>query len=155
MPWWLRTRSSEHRRSRVGIDADPTESGLKRGRDRIFVDGLLDPHCPLGHKTKLQQLFQNLISNAVKFIDKDKGLIQIDFKEEKDHFEFSIKDNGMGIEKKFFDKIFKIFHSLNKNKESTGIGLSIVKKIVDLHEGKIWLESELEKGTTFYFTLKK
>ena len=108
-----------------------------------------------GHKTKLQQLFQNLISNAVKFIDKDKGLIQIDFKEEKDHFEFSIKDNGMGIEKKFFDKIFKIFHSLNKNKESTGIGLSIVKKIVDLHEGKIWLESELEKGTTFYFTLKK
>lgn len=108
-----------------------------------------------GDKTKLQQLFQNLISNAVKFIDKPKGTININVKSIGDYYEFSIADNGMGIEKKFHDKIFKIFHSLNKSKESTGIGLSIVKKIVDLHEGQIWLESELEKGTTFYFTLKK
>jgi len=57
--------------------------------------------------------------------------------------------------KKFHDKIFKIFHSLNKSKDSTGVGLSIVKKIVDLHKCEIWLESELNKGTTFYFTLKK
>jgi len=58
-------------------------------------------------------------------------------------------------DKKFHNKIFKIFHSLNKSKDSTGIGLSIVKKIVDLHEGEIWLESEPNIGSTFYFTLKK
>ena len=108
-----------------------------------------------GDKTKLQQLFQNLISNAVKFIDKEKGSIIINVEELKTHYKFSIQDNGIGIDKKFHDKIFKIFHSLNKSKDSTGIGLSIVKKIVDLHGGEIWLDSEPHVGTTFYFTLKK
>ena len=82
-------------------------------------------------------------------------MITIDFEDLKSHYKFSIKDNGIGIEKQFHDKIFKIFHALNKSKDSTGIGLSIVKKIVDLHEGQIWLESEVNVGTTFYFTLKK
>jgi PAS domain S-box-containing protein len=108
-----------------------------------------------GDKTKLQQLFQNLISNAVKFIDKEKGLVQVKCLERSTFYQFSVSDNGMGIEKRFHDKIFKIFHSLNKSKESTGIGLSIVKKIVDLHEGKLWLESEPGKGTTFHFTLRR
>ncbi|MEP5340850.1 MAG: PAS domain S-box protein [Algibacter sp.] len=108
-----------------------------------------------GDKTKLQQLFQNLIGNAIKFINKEEGFIKIDVEELKSHYQFSIEDNGMGIDKKFHDKIFKIFHALNKSKDSTGIGLSIVKKIVDLHDGDIWLESEPEKGTTFFFTLKK
>ncbi|MDP5157675.1 MAG: PAS domain S-box protein [Flaviramulus sp.] len=108
-----------------------------------------------GHKTKLQQLFQNLISNAIKFIDKDKGVIKINVEDLNTHYKFSVKDNGMGIEEKFHDKIFKIFHALNKSKDSTGIGLSIVKKIVELHDGEIWLESEPKIGTTFYFTLKK
>ncbi|RCW93928.1 PAS domain-containing sensor histidine kinase [Winogradskyella arenosi] len=108
-----------------------------------------------GDATKLQQLFQNLISNAIKFIDKEDGRIIIDFEDLKSHYKFSIQDNGMGIEKQYHDKIFKIFHALNKSKDSTGIGLSIVKKIVDLHEGQIWLESEPQVGTTFYFTLKK
>ena len=108
-----------------------------------------------GDRTKLQQLFQNLIENAVKFMDKDKGLIEIDFKEQKKHYEFSIKDNGIGIDKKFYKKVFKIFHSLKESKNSSGIGLSIVKKIVALHSGKVWIESKLNIGTTFYFTLKK
>ncbi|MFI1773296.1 PAS domain-containing sensor histidine kinase [Thalassobellus citreus] len=108
-----------------------------------------------GHKTKLQQLFQNLISNAIKFIDKDKGTVEIDFKDKGAYYEFSIKDNGIGIEEKYHDQIFKIFHSLNKSKESSGIGLSIVKKIVDLYEGNVWIESEYGIGSTFYFTLKK
>jgi signal transduction histidine kinase len=108
-----------------------------------------------GDKTKLQQLFQNLISNAVKFIDKPKGQITINVKSMDGYYEFSIADNGIGIEEQYHDKIFKIFHALNKSKESTGIGLSIVKKIVNLHQGKIWVESELGKGATFYFTLKK
>lgn len=108
-----------------------------------------------GDKTKLQQLFQNLISNAVKFIDKPKGKINVKCEEVSDYYQFSISDNGIGIEEKYHEKIFKIFHSLNKSKDSTGVGLSIVKKIVDLHDGKIWLESNPREGTTFYFTLKK
>jgi len=112
------------------------------------------PHVK-GDKTKLQQVFQNLISNAVKFIDKDKGSIIIDVEDLQSHYKFSIQDNGIGIDKKFHHKIFKIFHSLKKSEDSSGIGLSIVKKIVDLHEGEIWLDSEPNIGTTFYFTLKK
>ena len=108
-----------------------------------------------GDRVKFQQLFQNLISNAVKFINKEKGLIEIDVIEQKTTYLFSIKDNGMGIDKKYHDKIFKIFHSLNKSKDSTGIGLSIVKKIVNLYKGKIWLESIPGEGTTFYFTISK
>ena len=108
-----------------------------------------------GDKTKLQQVFLNLITNAIKFSDKSKGHIEIDFVPKGKYYEFSVKDNGIGIDKKYHDKIFKIFHTLNRNKDSTGIGLSIVKKIVNLHGGDIWLESELKKGTTFYFTLKK
>jgi light-regulated signal transduction histidine kinase (bacteriophytochrome) len=108
-----------------------------------------------GDPTKFQQLFQNLLSNAIKFCDKENGIVAVDFTEETTHFQFSIRDNGIGIEKKFHDRIFKIFHSLKKSKESSGIGLSIVKRIVDLYEGEIWLESELGEGTTFFFTIKK
>ncbi len=108
-----------------------------------------------GFKTKLEQLFQNLIGNAIKFIDKEKGFIEIDVKETPSYYEFSIKDNGIGIDKKYHEKIFKIFNSLTKRKDSTGIGLSIVKKILDIHHGEIWLESVVGEFTTFYFTLKK
>lgn len=106
-------------------------------------------------KVKIQQIFQNLISNSIKFIDKEKGLISVNCKEEKTFYEFSIKDNGIGIDEKYHNKIFNIFQSLNKSKESTGVGLSIVKKIIKLYGGEIWLESEPNIGTTFYFTLKK
>lgn len=108
-----------------------------------------------GERLKLQQLFQNLISNAIKFNDKDQGLIEIDVIEEVSYYQFSVRDNGIGINEKYFDKIFKIFHSLTDNKESTGIGLSIVKKIVDLYKGEIWVESAVGEHTTFYFTIKK
>ena len=108
-----------------------------------------------GERAKLQQLFQNLISNAIKFNNKERGLIEIDVSDKKSFYQFSIRDNGLGIEKKYHEKIFKIFHSLNKSKDSSGIGLSIVKEIVDMYHGEIWLESQLDKGTTFYFTIKK
>lgn len=108
-----------------------------------------------GDKIKFQQLFQNLIGNAIKFSNKEKALINIDFQELQSSYKFSIQDNGIGIEKRYFDKIFKIFQSLKKSEDSSGIGLSIVKKIVDIYKGEIWLESEINKGTTFYFTIKK
>ena len=109
----------------------------------------------LGDPIRLQQLFQNLINNAIQHIDKEKGLVEVGVVEHLSYYQFSIKDNGIGIEKQYHNKIFKIFQSLNTHNESTGIGLSIVKKIVDLYKGEIWLESEVGVGTTFYFTLIK
>ena len=108
-----------------------------------------------GDKIKFQQLFQNLIANAVKFNNKENGFVSIHVEDLKSFYKFSIKDNGIGIEQRNYEKIFKIFQSLKKSDNSSGIGLSIVKKIVDIYKGEIWLESELDKGTTFYFTLKK
>lgn len=108
-----------------------------------------------GDRIKLQQLFQNLISNAIKFNDKDKGIIQIDVLEEESYYQFSIKDNGIGIDKRYHKKIFNIFQVLDNDKSSTGIGLAIVKKIVSQYDGEIWVKSELGKGSTFFFTLKK
>ena len=108
-----------------------------------------------GDRTRLKQLFQNLISNAVKHNDKKKGVVLISYSKSKTHHKFSIKDNGVGIEKKYFEKIFEIFQSLHISDQSTGIGLSIVKKIIDLYNGDIWVESELGKGSTFHFTIKK
>lgn len=108
-----------------------------------------------GESIKFQQLFQNLISNAIKFNNKEIGLIEIDVTDKVSYYQFSVKDNGIGINEKYFDKIFKIFHSLTDNKESTGVGLSIVKKIVDLYNGEIWVESTEDINTTFHFTIKK
>lgn len=108
-----------------------------------------------GDATKFQQLFQNLIANAIKFSDKKEAIINVDVEEHQSFYKFSVQDNGIGIEKRHFDKIFKIFQSLKKSKDSSGIGLSIVKKIVDIYKGEIWLESEINVGTTFYFTIKK
>ena len=104
---------------------------------------------------RMQQLFQNIISNAVMYIDKEKGLVEVASEQDKTHWVFSITDNGMGIPKEYHEKIFKVFQSLGKSEQSTGIGLSIVKKIVELYEGTVWLESEEDKGTTFYFSIKK
>jgi len=108
-----------------------------------------------GDKIKFQQLFQNLIGNAIKFSRTDSAIINIDYEELEFYHKFSVQDNGIGIEKRHFDKIFKIFQFLKKSENSSGIGLSIVKKIVNIYKGDIWLESEINKGTTFYFTIKK
>lgn len=108
-----------------------------------------------GDKFRLQQLFQNLLSNAIKYIDKEEGQVVVDCVSEGNYWKFSVKDNGVGIEKKYFKKIFKVFQVLEEGENSTGVGLSIVKKIIDLYKGKVWLESSKDKGTTFYFTLLK
>ncbi len=107
--------------------------------------------------TRLAQIFQNLLSNAIKYIDKPEGKIHIDYTEDPDNWTFSISDNGPGIEEEHFDTIFGIFQTLNSRDEceSTGIGLSIIKKNVEAVGGKIWLTSELGKGSTFSFTIPK
>jgi|GEM_PF-2196321 PAS domain S-box-containing protein len=108
-------------------------------------------------KLRIEQVFQNLISNAINYNDKRKGSIEISHEESPTHFLFKVKDNGMGIEQRHFDKVFQIFQTLNTRDtyESTGIGLAIVKKIVTSHKGTIYLESEPTKGTTFIFTIQK
>ncbi|WP_299260251.1 ATP-binding protein [uncultured Aquimarina sp.] len=110
-----------------------------------------------GDKLRIQQIFQNLLSNAISSINKEKGIIEIGtIPYDKEGFwQFYVKDNGKGISKKYHEKIFQMFQSIDDSKASTGIGLSIVQKIVAHYGGKIWLESALEEGTTFYFTLKK
>ena len=106
-------------------------------------------------RTKMHQLLQNLIGNAVMHIKRKEGVVTISSNETNTHWQFSVMDNGIGIPKEYHEKIFKIFQSIGNEERSTGIGLSIVKKIIDLYEGKIWLESEEDVGTTFHFTIKK
>lgn len=112
----------------------------------------------IAEETRIKQLFQNLLSNALKFIDKPQGIIRIDVSSQEEVWKFSISDNGRGIETKNLSKIFQIFQKFTTDEtenESTGIGLSVVKKIVELYGGAIWVESETEKGSTFWFTLAK
>lgn len=108
-----------------------------------------------GNKVRMQQLFQNLISNAIRYNDKEKGIIKIRYTEVVNGYVFSVKDNGIGISKKYHQQIFKMFNRLTNHIDSTGIGLSIVKKIVDLYGGKIWLESLENEGTEFFIQLKR
>lgn len=108
----------------------------------------------MGESTRVQQVFQNLLSNAIKFMDKPQGVIRIGCTRDNGCWKFSVADNGPGIEERHFTKIFQIFQTLSARDsyESTGIGLTIVKKIVEMHGGKIWLESKVGVGTTFFFT---
>jgi PAS domain S-box-containing protein len=108
-------------------------------------------------RTQILQVFQNLLSNAVKYIDKPKGQIKIGCVEKDAFWKFSVTDNGPGIEKRHFDRIFKLFQTLSPGDgvENTGIGLSIVKKIVEINGGSVSVESEVGKGSTFVFTLPK
>ncbi len=108
-------------------------------------------------ETRITQVFQNLLSNAVKYMDKPKGRIGINCIEENEYWKFSVTDNGPGIEEKHFERIFKIFQTLSSRDEyeSTGVGLTVVKKIVEMYGGRIWVESEVGKGSTFFFTLSK
>lgn len=108
-----------------------------------------------GNAWRFNQIFQNLIQNAVKYNDKAVGVIQVGFSDQKDHFKFFVKDNGIGIKSAYFDKIFKVFTKLESVSSSSGIGLSTVKKIVEFYKGKIWLESQEKVGTTFYFSIPK
>ncbi|MES2138858.1 MAG: PAS domain S-box protein [Bacteroidota bacterium] len=111
-----------------------------------------------GNELQLKKLFQNLIDNAIKFRKKNSiPEINIIVQEKETEYVFAVKDNGIGIEEKYVNKIFVLFQRLNSETEysGTGIGLAICKKIVALHGGKIWVESKLGEGCVFYFTLLK
>jgi signal transduction histidine kinase len=108
-------------------------------------------------KFHVARIFRNLISNAIKFMDKPKGRIEITRMDKEDFWAFSVKDNGPGIDNKYFAKIFRPFQTLNikDEVETTGVGLALVKKIVDMYDGAVWVESEPGIGSTFFFALPK
>lgn len=111
-----------------------------------------------GHEALLHQLLQNLIANALKFQKPDQvPCVQVTVMERPSQWEFAVADNGIGIKEDNFEEIFAIFRRLHSTDiyKGTGLGLAVCKQIVELHGGKIWLTSQPNIGTTFYFTLLK
>ncbi len=118
---------------------------------------VLDAELPtvVVDRIHMVQIFRGLLDNAVKYMDKPEGVIRVHGVEEGQLWKFSVSDNGPGIERKYFEKIFKMFQTLapRDEVEATGVGLAIAKRIVELYDGKIWVESILGQGSTFFFTL--
>jgi len=126
---------------------------IKEKKAEIIADKLPEIFAD---ENQMISVFQNLLSNAIKFCIKDKKpIIHISVKKEKNNWLFSIKDNGIGIDKEFSEKVFVIFQRLHTKDiyDGTGIGLSVTKKIIERHKGKLWFKSEINVGTTFFINL--
>ncbi|TAE58266.1 MAG: GAF domain-containing protein [Nostocales cyanobacterium] len=135
------------------------EKALSNLRNRISETHTTITHDPLpaimADGTQIMQLFLNLIGNAIKFRSYEPPQIHIGAERLEDDWLFSVRDNGIGIDPQFSDRIFIIFQRLHTRDEypGTGMGLAICKKIIECHRGKIWVESQLGQGATFYFTI--
>jgi PAS domain S-box-containing protein len=133
-------------------------SYLQPGIEENDVDLKLGEILPVtADRDQLVQVFQNLVSNAIKYRDERPLTIKIDSRMDGDDVQFTVSDNGIGFEQKHAERIFIIFKQLHSRQEyeGTGIGLAIVKKIIELHGGRIWAEGKPGKGATFHFTLPK
>jgi light-regulated signal transduction histidine kinase (bacteriophytochrome) len=156
--------------SRIGTRGKPFEAidseyALKQALNNLQVaieeSGALVTYDPLPNvladSSQLTQLFQNLVANAIKFRSKDVSpKVHISAEINGDKWIFSVRDNGIGIEQEFFERIFVIFQRLHGRDEypGSGMGLAISKKIVERHGGRIWVESQIGQGTAFYFTIR-
>lgn len=110
----------------------------------------------VSNKYRMEQLFDNLLSNAIKAVEASTmGMVEIDFKEKTESLLFSVSDNGIGIPKHQQETIFDMFKKLTDDASATGIGLALVKKIINYYKGDIWISSEENKGTSVFFTLNK
>ena len=152
---------------RKGKTFEPTdcEAVLKKALSnvRLLVEesgaNISREPCPLptimADRAQIVQLLQNLLSNAIKYRNQHTPEIQIKAELHNEQWLFAVRDNGIGIDPKHFDRIFTIFQRLHTRNEypGTGIGLAICQKIIERHSGKIWVESELGQGSTFYFTI--
>jgi chemotaxis family two-component system sensor kinase Cph1 len=118
----------------------------------------VQPNLPMvyGDRQRLMEVLQNLLDNAIKYMgEQEKPLVEIGMQEshESGNFVFFVRDNGIGIAPEYHERIFGLFNKLDARSDSTGIGLALVKRIIEFHGGRIWVESELGKGSTFLFTL--
>jgi signal transduction histidine kinase len=129
------------------------EGRLNANRIRVTVQ----PDLPLvsGDRQRLTEVLQNLIDNAAKFMgNQPEPQIEIGQRgEEEKKAVFYIQDNGIGIAPEHYERIFGLFNKLDPDMDGTGVGLALVKRIIEVHGGRIWVDSELGKGSTFYFTL--
>ncbi|MBI3165245.1 MAG: PAS domain S-box protein [Chloroflexi bacterium] len=135
-----------------GAIAQVQGSIQSRGAAVEFMDG---GHMVFGDRVRLMEVIQNLLENAVKFMgDQPAPAIRIgSFAGPGGEIIFFVEDNGIGIEPQYQERIFGLFNKLDTNTEGTGIGLALVKRIIEVHNGRIWLESQPGRGSTFYFTL--
>ncbi len=128
---------------------------IERKRINFKVADLLKAN---GDPNMFRQVWINLISNAIKFsANQPQAVISVTCREEEDKLNYCISDNGAGFEMKYIDKLFGVFQRLHSAKEfpGTGVGLALVKRIINRHNGKVWAEGEVGKGATFYFSIPK
>ena len=127
---------------------------MKEKNAELKIESLPVIKC---HRTLMEKLFKNLIDNGIKFNEEEKPIVKVKCEEHDNEYLFSIKDNGIGIKEKYLEKIFGIFEQIHPREKYKGIGngLAICKKIVGMHGGKMWAESDAGKGSTFYFTIPK
>jgi PAS domain S-box-containing protein len=125
---------------------------IEQNNDIITNDDL---PTVMADESQMQELFKNLVGNAIKFRSEHAPRVHVSAKQDRNKWIFSVQDNGLGIDLQYKDKIFLIFQRLHSKEEypGTGIGLAICKRIVERHGGKIWVDSDVGKGSTFYFTL--
>jgi len=150
------TRAKEFEPTDCEVVLDGTLSDLERA---VEETGAVVTHDPLprvmADEVQLGRVFQNLIGNAIKFRGDEPPCIHVSAEEQKNEWRFAVRDNGIGIEPRHHDRIFAVFSRLHGRSAypGTGMGLAICKRIVERHGGRIWVESELGKGSTFYFTM--
>jgi light-regulated signal transduction histidine kinase (bacteriophytochrome) len=155
------SRAGTRTQTLISVDTETVlDEALTDLRRTIEKAGAVVTHDPLptvrADAVQLRQVFQNLIGNAVKFRQQDgQPRIHVSAERLEGAWRFSVTDNGIGIEPEYRDKIFVVFQRLHAQDtyEGTGIGLAIVKRIIERHGGRIWVESEVGKGSTFYFTI--
>jgi two-component system, sporulation sensor kinase E len=153
----LRSSEKEDNKSETQLIVESVIMNIDINKIKILNIKILNPLPDIKlNNTKTKQVFQNLIENAYKYRDvKKKSFVNISWEEQNEFILFSIEDNGIGIAEEHFDFIFEAFKKINNRTDSSGIGLSIVKNIIAAAGGKIWFDSKLNVGTTFYFTIPK
>ena len=153
----LRSSKKENNKSETQLIVESVIMNIDVNKIKTLSINILKPLPVIKlNNTKTKQVFQNLIENAYKYRDANKkSFVNINWEDKNEHIMFSIEDNGIGIAEEHFNFIFESFKKLNNRTDSSGIGLSIVKKIIETAGGKIWVDSKLNEGTTFYFTIPR
>jgi signal transduction histidine kinase len=146
----------DENRSQVDLNdivAEVIEDVVPDDRIRVTLDTSF-PSLTLS-PARIRQVFQNLLDNAVKFMDKPQGEIHLGCERQGEYWLFWVADNGPGIEAQYFERIFEIFQTLfpRDHVDSTGLGLAIIKRIIESYAGRVWLGSVVGQGSKFYFTL--